>query len=108
MNRKQFELVAPAINTLTIMNGVLWRVSYHNPNKCRVTTEAVGVIVKSDPKDQDSPNVVKLLATGKIYTQEAFEAFRRATWPLAHEKDRNPKNTTLGVKSGRMGAKGGF
>ena len=111
MNLQQFEMVAPEVNSLTIIKGVIWRVSYHNPGKRRFTSEAVAIVKK--PKAQEGSaeaqrNVVMLLATGQEFTQEAFEEYRRKMWLLKHEKDRNPDNVTLGVKGGQMGAKGGL
>lgn len=111
MNQQQFEMVAPEINSLTVIKGCVFRVTYHNPGKRRFTSEAVAIVKKPDIQKGSAealPNVIMLLATGEEFTQKEFEDYRRRTWPLKHEKERNADNPTLGVQPGVMGAKGGM
>ena len=105
MNAKQFSAVAPPVNTITNHRGALWRVSYHNPGKLRVTTEAIAIVMPG--KDGSDPTI-RLLSTGEDFSAEQFEAYRRRKWPLPHELGRNPNNQTLGVKSGVGISKGGL
>lgn len=87
---ENFELFAPKINTIVKFGGCLYRVSYVNVGKERVTFECLGYFLN---------NTQLKLMNGKVLYVEKFDEYRRKTWPLAHETGRNTANVTLSVDS---------
>jgi len=99
MKQSQFELISDPINFLLVRLGQIWRLCYKNPGQERLTFERVGWITSEG---------VWIVGKTEPLTQAEFEELRRRTWPLPHEKGRNPANATLGVKSGQLTPKGGL
>lgn len=108
MNNEQFKtLIAPLEGQITALANQphIWRVSYVNPGKQRLSLEYVGTVVKPDTGKGDGRIH---LVTGETVSVEEFEQVRRRRWPMPHEEETNPQNPTLGVQNGVMGQKGGF
>jgi hypothetical protein len=88
-----FQTLVPEFNLIQpISPGGLWRVCYHNEGKMRISQELVAFY--------ESKNQLVHMVDGQVFDVQAFNAYRRQRWPLAHEKERNPENVTLGVHSG--------
>jgi hypothetical protein len=96
------ELIAVALpprNFVTPIGPGVYRASYINEGKARVTMELVAVGLR---RDEGKP-VFALLATGEEMTAEQLDAYLRERWPMEKEIGRNPANVTLGVQNGVMG-----
>lgn len=91
----------PLINAIVALPGKpdLYRVSYINSGKQRITLEYVGTRVHGP---EDSIGSVQL-QSGSILSGDAFSAYCADRWPVEQ-----PKRTTLNVQNGVLGASGGL
>ena len=103
------EKLMPPDNHIQVLGSAVWLLNYKNTAKRRITFELVGILFPARKKaGEDKRFDVQLVDSGKVFTIEEFEAYRRKTWPAPHEKNRNPENATLGVHSGVGKSIGGF
>ena len=93
---KLFDICCPKTNTPIHHMGAIWRVCYHNPGQDRISMELIAA------KTMENGVVTIILTDGTKLSEEAFTIYCRERWPQEHEQGRNPKNPTLGVKSGSV------
>lgn len=109
MNNTLFsDHLAPKINTLTMLTRSphIWRVSYINVGRRRISLEYVGTIVA---EDKMSPVNIRL-ADGKMLDLAGFHEYAKTIWPQSEQdtKTGETEHKTLAVDNAAMGAKGGL
>ena len=104
LTNKVLESVLPPENWPIQFGSFLFKVTYRNVGQKRFSAELFALFLAE--KEGGEPFAV--LPDGTRMTMAEFEAYRRKNAPMAKEKDRNPKNVTLDVKSGVFTPQGKF